>query len=251
MTNALATRPQAAVMSDEGRRLLSDLVMKGATAEQVELVVNICNRYGFDPLLKHVVLIQGTLYVTRDGLLDNAHRSGRFDGIRVTAEQDKSGKWLATATVWVKGMAHPVEYTAYQPEHENPSSPAWKKSPRAMTVKCAEVMALKRAFNVSLGTAEEIGHDDAPVDARAVASAPTRPEPQPVQQPAFVEVVDAETGEIDVDPAVVERLLIALADITDRRDLGEIKRDIRAHGLEDHEVLRRAYKSAFERLTAE
>ena len=31
MTNALATRPQAAVMSDEGRRLLSDLVMKGAT----------------------------------------------------------------------------------------------------------------------------------------------------------------------------------------------------------------------------
>ena len=212
MTNALTTRPTAGIATEEQRQLLRDLVMKGATDQQVELVVNICNRYGFDPLLKHVVLIKGTLYVTRDGLLDNAHRSGKFDGIEVRAEQDKAGKWLATATVWVKGMTHPVTYSAYQSEHENNESPAWRKAPRAMTVKCAEVMALKRAFNVSLGTAEEMGHDDtpAPVTTAAITSAvqdgysrvvngTSQPDTETIVAGA-AEVIDAETGEIQDGP---------------------------------------------------
>jgi hypothetical protein len=164
MSTAIAIQPNT-TMTPERERLLRDLVMKGASNDQVQLAVVICNRYGFDPLLKHIVFIGGNLYVTRDGLLDNAHRSGRFDGIEVTAERDKDGKWSATATVWVKGMSHPIRYTAYQPEHESSQSAAWKKSPRAMTVKCAEVMALKRAFNISLGTAEEIGQDDEAIDA--------------------------------------------------------------------------------------
>lgn len=169
---ALARTQTGALATDNHReQLLRNLVLKGANEDQFQLVMNICNRYGFDPLLKHVVLISGTLYVTRDGLIDNAHRSGRFDGIEATAERDADGKWSATATVYVKGMSHPVRYTAYQPEHENKQSQAWQKSPRAMTVKCAEVMALKRAFNVSIGTAEEIGHDEpAPAEWRMAAS---------------------------------------------------------------------------------
>lgn len=202
MSNTLAVAQNAAMMTPERRQLLRDLVMKGASDQQVELVVNICNRYGFDPLLKHVVLISGTLYVTRDGLLDNAHRSGRFDGIEVSAEQDRNGKWLATATVWVKHMAHPIVYTAYQPEHENPQSPAWKKAPRAMTVKCAEVMALKRAFNVSLGTAEEIGQDD-----HATSSDVPRYESRQSERPNVEvvtddgEIVSQDTAEPETDEA--------------------------------------------------
>lgn len=187
MSNAITQRQNGAIASEDQRQMLRDLVMKGASEQQVELVMHVCNRYGFDPLLKHVVLISGGLYVTRDGLLDNAHRSGKFDGIEVRAEQLDGGKWLATATVWVKDMGHPVTYSAYQSEHENAQSPAWKKAPRAMTVKCAEVMALKRAFNVSLGTAEEMGHDDTPMQRQPIRPS-TSPEP--------VEVIDSDTGEI-------------------------------------------------------
>ena len=40
--------------------------------------VAVCRHYGFDPLLKHVVVIpRSGVYITRDGLLNVAHRSGQ------------------------------------------------------------------------------------------------------------------------------------------------------------------------------
>ena len=140
-------------------RLLKTLIMRDATDEQVELVLRICERYGFDPLLRHVVIIAGQLYVTRDGLLHSAHASGQLDGIEVEAERDADGKWIATARVYRKDMSRPFVYSAHQAEHEVPQSKAWQKAPRAMTIKCAEVMALRRAFAVALAGAEEIGYE--------------------------------------------------------------------------------------------
>src|SRR3712207_2961515 len=158
MNSALTTSPQGANGDTSERdRLVRQLILKNASEDQLRLVLAICDRYGFDPLLKHVALIAGQLYVTRDGLLHVAHASGQLDGIEVEAEQDEEGYWAATVKVHRKDMAHPFTYTAYQKEHQNLSSPAWRNAPRAMTVKCAEVMALRRAFDVSLGAAEEIG----------------------------------------------------------------------------------------------
>src|SRR3712207_3318264 len=160
MNSALTTSPQGANGDTSERdRLVRQLILKNASEDQLRLVLAICDRYGFDPLLKHVALIAGQLYVTRDGLLHVAHASGQLDGIEVEAEQDEEGYWVATVKVHRKDMAHPFTYTAYQKEHQNLSSPAWRNAPRAMTVKCAEVMALRRAFDVSLGAAEEVGFD--------------------------------------------------------------------------------------------
>ena len=160
MDTALTTIPRGANGDTSERdRLVRQLILKNASDDQLRLVLAICDRYGFDPLLKHVALIAGSLYVTRDGLLRVAHASGQLDGIEVEAAQDEEGYWVATVKVHRKDMAHPFTYTAYQREHQNLSSPAWRNAPRAMTVKCAEVMALRRAFDVSLGAAEEIGFD--------------------------------------------------------------------------------------------
>ena len=138
-------------------QLLKTLILRDATDEQIELVLRICNRYGFDPLLRHVAIIGGQLYVTRDGLLHLAHASGKLDGIEVEAHRDDDGEWIATARVYRKDMSRPFVYSAHQAEHEVPQSRAWQKAPRAMTVKCAEVMALRRAFAVALPGAEEVG----------------------------------------------------------------------------------------------
>lgn len=173
-TSAVAVRDEAAL-----RKQLKDVILKEATDAQITLAIRVCDRYGFDPLLKHVCFISGSLYVTRDGLLDNAHRSGVFDGIAVEAEQASDGYWIATATVWRTDMTRPFVYSAYQPEHYVATSQAWKKSPRAMTVKCAEVMALRRAFNISLGSAEEMGMDDEAITARVVVDQ----EPRAVRLP--------------------------------------------------------------------
>lgn len=145
---------------EEQRRLLKALIMPRASDAQIELALLICEKYGFDPLLGHIVFINDRIYVRRDGLLHHAHRSGQLDGIEVEAERDRNGKWVATATVYRKDMSRPFRYSALQVEHENPASPAWQKSPRAMTIKCAEVMALRRAFSVGLTAAEEMGFGD-------------------------------------------------------------------------------------------
>lgn len=142
-------------------RLLAKAIMKGGTREQVELVVSICDMYGLEPLLKHLVLINGAPYITRDGLLHVAHRSGNFDGIEVEYHQAQNGEWSATCTVWRKNSQRPIRYTAFESEHKpkDASRSAWGQYPRAMLGKCSEVMALRRAFDVSLGAVEELGYD--------------------------------------------------------------------------------------------
>ena len=174
----MAERALAPVESNEParERLLRNLIMKDATNDQIDLALNICRRYGFDPLLKHIVFISGALYVTRDGLIHLAHSSGQFDGIEVSAERDDSGKWTAIARVYRRDMTRPFAYSAYQPEHENTRSIAWQKAPRAMTIKCAEVMALRRAFDVSLGGAEEVGLDESDIPGAEVVNVTERNE---------------------------------------------------------------------------
>tara|TARA_R110000824_G_scaffold155348_2_gene328068 strand:- start:2055 stop:2870 length:816 start_codon:yes stop_codon:yes gene_type:complete len=119
-----------------------------------EALVQICNRYGLDPLLKHVVLIgdkgRKNTYITRDGLLFVAHQSRQLDGIAVLEEGSDSSEWWAVVEVYRKDMSHPFRYRGrYSKSSMN------KKYGPEMAVKCAEVMALRRAFNVALPTIEE------------------------------------------------------------------------------------------------
>lgn len=155
------TGPQTMVNIEERDKLLRNLILRDASPEQFQLVLAICRRYGFDPLLRHVLIVSNNLYVTRDGLRHMAWQSGEFDGYDPPEErQDAEGKWIVTVKVYRKGIARPFTATAYQSESENPRSPVWKSNPRLMTGKVAEVIALRMAFGVSLGGAEEIGFDD-------------------------------------------------------------------------------------------
>jgi len=111
----------------------------------------ICDRYRLDPLLKHVVLIQGRPYITRDGYLNVAHASGQFDGIEIVEEGEDESHWWARASVFRKDMHRPFTYRG-----RHPKSGSNKQYGPEMAVKCAEVMALRRAFNVTgVGAADE------------------------------------------------------------------------------------------------
>lgn len=117
----------------------------------VQALVLVCQQYGLDPVLKHAVLIKGNLYVTRDGLLSVAHRSGQLDGIVVEDEGETDAEWWAKVAVYVKGQTHPYSYRGRYPKngHQKQYGPE-------MAVKCAEVMALRRAFGVTgIATVEE------------------------------------------------------------------------------------------------
>lgn len=119
---------------------------------QRELALAIANRYGLDPMLKHLVLIDGRPYITRDGLLHVAHSSGKFDGMETTDPiLDLDGKfWRSTCSIFRKDMSRPFTYTG-----RYPVSGKNRDYAPEMAIKVGEVMALRRAFDVAAPVIEE------------------------------------------------------------------------------------------------
>jgi len=152
--NAIAERPAPLDLA-----LLKAVGLDRAAPEQRQLAIAIAERYGLDLMLKHLVLIEGRPYVTRDALLHIAHRSGQFDGIETTTPEIVGDEWRATATVWRKDMTHPFVYGG-----RYPTKGGNQKFAPEMCLKVAESMALRRAFDVSAPVMEERWDAETPVE---------------------------------------------------------------------------------------
>src|SRR5690606_28978397 len=95
--------------------------------------------------------IEGNVYVTRDGLLHVAHKSGVFDGIEVVNGPTLDGDyWHAKVTVYRSDMSRGITYPGRYPRNGGN-----KRYAPEMAIKVAEVMALRRAFDVAVATVEE------------------------------------------------------------------------------------------------
>lgn len=125
----------------------------------------VCQRYELDPLMKHMVLISGNPYITRDGYLHVAHRSGQFDGMEVVDTGENDHEWWAAVSVWRKDMGRPFTYRGRYPK-----SGQQKRYGPEMAIKVAEVMALRRAFSVTgVGAADEQWDTGDVVDVQVVS----------------------------------------------------------------------------------
>lgn len=103
-----------------------------------------CERYDLDPLRKEIIVIpRGGVYVTRDGYLRVAHRTGQLDGIVVESEGETPSHYTAVVTVHRKDMKHGFRY-----EGRYPKAGSNKQYGREMAVTRAERTALSRAFPV-------------------------------------------------------------------------------------------------------
>lgn len=146
--------------------LLKAVGLDRAAPEQRQLAIAIADRYGLDLMLKHLVLIEGRPYVTRDALIHIAHRSGQFDGIAVTQPVKEEGFWRCQATVYRRDMSHPFTYPG-----RYPATGGNAKYAEEMCIKVAESMALRRAFDVAAPVVEE--RWDVEVPAEPPAPRPT------------------------------------------------------------------------------
>lgn len=151
MTKALTVAPTDTIVIDR-EAILKALKLDPRDANTHALVLT-CQRYGLDPYLKHAVLIQGSLYVTRDGLMHVAHASGKFDGIEVEMLPETPSHFVARARVWRKDMTHPFVYTGRYPKGGR-GGPGAQYGPE-MAEKVAECRALRRAFAIGLCSREE------------------------------------------------------------------------------------------------
>ncbi len=153
------------VVPDEGRQraLLRAVGLDRYSVEVQELAIAIANQYQLDLMLKHLVIIEGRPYITRDGLLHVAHRSGKFDGIEVSLPVLDGDYWRATCTVWRTDMTHPFVYSGRYPAKGGNNQ---KYAPE-MATKVAECMSLRRAFDVAAPVFEERWDSDEVIEAEA------------------------------------------------------------------------------------
>lgn len=149
------------VNQEELQNLARDLGVDLRTTEGRQTAM-IALKLGLDPLLGHIVLIpsQGgrkTPYITRDGLLHIAQRSGQLDGI-IAEEPHLSPdgrEWRCRVTVHRKDMAHPISYPGRFPAQGNKQAVQWGEE---MATVRAEVHTLRRAFSVTgIAVYEEAG----------------------------------------------------------------------------------------------
>lgn len=148
MTSTPARVEPAAI--EIGAEVLRYLGLDPRNVETQALVL-LCRRYRLDPLLGHANVI-GTKngfrpYITRDGMLEIAHRSGHFDGMTTDEERRSStgDGWTAYVSVWRDDMKHPFRYGAQCKDDE---AQARQGNGPEMALARAERRALRRAFNI-------------------------------------------------------------------------------------------------------
>ena len=118
----------------------------------------VCQRTGLDPFARQIYAIMRgnkmTIQTGIDGYRLTAARSGVLAGIddaEYDSEESDNPRW-ARVTVYrmVQGVRCPFIAKARWSEYRQASSPMWKTMPYLLLGKCAEALALRKAFPAEL-----------------------------------------------------------------------------------------------------
>lgn len=171
--------------SREKVELVKQTVAKGATDLELQLFFHACKRTGLDPLMKQVYAIKRwnsqdqretmTFQTGIDGYRLIADRTGCYAGSSDAEYEERlaGGPLVARVTVTKLVNGTPCQFTAsarwdeyVQKNKQGQPTAMWQKMPYLMLAKCAESLALRKAFPAELSgvyTHEEMQQADEPL----------------------------------------------------------------------------------------
>jgi len=155
MTIQLHQKSELAQFSAEQSALIKNYLCKGISDDELKLFSAVCKKTGLDPFMKQIYAVkrkdQMTIQTSIDGYRLIAERTGRYaPGRESTYVYD--GDKLVCATSYVKkqtadGTWHEVACSAYYDEYKPAySNQFWESKKHIMLAKCAEALALRKAF---------------------------------------------------------------------------------------------------------
>ncbi len=199
--------------------LVKRTVARGATDDELALYLHDCQRRGVHPLdrMLHFCIREEratgerryspmtSIDLFRSQAADTSEHAGTDDAVYVT-ESDTKYPQSATVTVYrlKGGLRCPFTATARWFEYKPASKDfMWQKMPYTMLAKCAEALALRKAFPKELGglyTHDEMAQAGPPMDAEmSVEANSLSPEAQEAARIAHPQPVDPNTSQVDHD----------------------------------------------------
>lgn len=165
MSAALALADKGGLTRDQVE-LLKRTIAKGATDDELQLFVQVCNRRRLDPFARQIYLVKReskktggremAIQTSIDGFRLIAQRSGEYRGQTPPQWCGPDGVWhevwlgvepLFAARIGVHraGFVEPLYRIARWDSYVQ-QSPLWDRMPDVMIAKCAEALALRAAF---------------------------------------------------------------------------------------------------------
>lgn len=185
MSNALAPTDVFSP-STEQRQLIRETFAPGSTDPEFRVLMAVAERRNLDPFLRQIFFVKRYNSQTRtetwahqvsiDGLRAIAERTGKYDGQDEPEYEVEGAKIiLCKVKVYRKDWSRPAVGVAYWAEYAQTNrdgkvTSMWAKFPRVMLAKCAEALALRKAFPEGCGGLYT--PDEMPSDTREQATHP-------------------------------------------------------------------------------